>query len=87
MNRSWSTSPAIADATIPNIYRAASVAVVLISDPIPGSEDDPIHDTEGPYLAHVKGITWEDEAERNFLVGFLRHVADVMERDGAEKGV
>lgn len=82
MTHSWSTSLAIADATIPNIYKAAKVAVVLISDPVPGSGDDPIHDTHGPYLVHIKGISWDAESERGFVVGFLRYVADELERNG-----
>ncbi len=85
MPRSWSTSPEIADATIPNIYKAARVAVVMVSDMMPGTEEDPIHETTGPYLLHVKGITWESEEERNFLCNWLRFVADDLEREGAEE--
>ena len=68
----------VVNAVVPNLFREASVAVVLIAQPIPGTESDPkgaLYRSDGPMRYSIKGLDMDTIHGKEFAIQFLGYAA------------
>ena len=71
----------ISDAVVPNQYRAATLAMMLISNPVVGLDGESVWFSSGPVNYSVKGVDMNTIAGKQFIVEFLRFTAAAIAQD------
>lgn len=75
---------AVINAVVPNLFREAGVAVMLISLPVPGTENDPkgaLHLSNGPMRYSVKGVEMDTVRGKEFAIQLLEYAAAAITGD------
>lgn len=65
---------AVVNAVVPNLFREAGVAIMLIAQPIPGTENDPngaLYRSNGPMRYSIKGLNMDSVQGKEFAIQFL----------------
>ena len=71
----------ISDAVVPNQYRAAALAMMLISNPVVSPTGESAWFASGPLNYAVKGVDMTTIAGKQFIIEFLRHAAASIAQD------